>query len=86
LRETFGLKREIGENCVVRGFMIYISYQILGYQMRMGEMGRICGTNGGEEKNMVCIGAEPEAERPLVRRRERKKKKKPVLQKEIWAS
>ena len=48
-------------------------------------MGRICGTNGGEEKNMMCIGAEPEAERPLVRRRERKKIK-PVLQKEMWAS
>jgi hypothetical protein len=61
LRRIFGPKRqEVGENgedCIMRSLITHMLHHVsLGWSNQWGEMDRVCGTHGRNEKCIRNIG------------------------------
>jgi len=56
LREKKG--RESGEDCIMRSFITFMVHLIYysGEQTKEGEMSRVCGTHGRDEKCIQYFG------------------------------
>jgi hypothetical protein len=61
-----------GENCILGSFVILLlTKKYLGGSIKDSEMGRVCGTCGGEERSCSILVRKPEGKRPIGKPRRR---------------